>query len=80
MQPDDPIVRHFNLMVQAMAKIGRLFMETATMEKALREAGFVDVQVKSYRHPLGPWPKDCTLKHVVSLLDPRLPAHWQARR
>ena len=70
MQPDDPIVYHFNLVSLSIAKIGRQFIEAAAMEKELREAGFVDVQIKAYRQPLGPWPKDCTLKHVVSLMDP----------
>ncbi|KAJ5854695.1 hypothetical protein N7534_007238 [Penicillium rubens] len=44
------------------------------MRGAMEKAGFVDVQEKLYKIPLGPWPKDKVLKEVGQLQY----AHWLA--
>ncbi|KAJ5421538.1 hypothetical protein N7491_009983 [Penicillium cf. griseofulvum] len=45
-----------------------------TMRGAIEKAGFVDVQEKLYKVPLGPWPKDKVLKEAGQLQY----AHWVA--
>ena len=37
------------------------------MKAALEKAGFVDVQEKLYKWPIGPWPKDPILKEAGRL-------------
>lgn len=35
-----------------------------TMHEAIRKAGFVDVHEKSYKWPIGPWPRDQKYKEA----------------
>ncbi|SPO06578.1 uncharacterized protein DNG_09268 [Cephalotrichum gorgonifer] len=49
-------------------------LEDNTQQKAIQEAGFVDVQVFDYKGPLGTWPKDPVLKELGSLAQ----AAWEA--
>ncbi|KIX05642.1 uncharacterized protein Z518_03614 [Rhinocladiella mackenziei CBS 650.93] len=55
-----------------MGMTGRIDPEK--MASAMREAGFVNVKIKPYKMPIGPWPKDPRLKEagvygLVALLD-----------
>lgn len=34
------------------------------MPETIREAGFVDIQEKSYKWPIGPWPRDQKYKEA----------------
>ncbi|KAJ3541687.1 hypothetical protein NM208_g4493 [Fusarium decemcellulare] len=54
------------LFVQGAKKIGRSFtvLEEEIQEKCMREAGFLDIQVKDIQVPIGGWPKDETLKEA----------------
>ncbi|KAH7120643.1 S-adenosyl-L-methionine-dependent methyltransferase [Dactylonectria macrodidyma] len=47
-------------------KLGRVFtpLPGDLQEKGLREAGFVDIQFKTFKVPVGDWPKDETLKEI----------------
>ena len=38
-----------------------------TMRAAMEKAGFVDIQEKTYRWPVGPWARDPTLKEARRL-------------
>ena len=49
-------------------RAGRSLLTQETMQSSMEKAGFVDVQEKLYKIPLGPWPKDKVLKE----------AHWVA--
>ncbi|CAP86336.1 Pc20g10070 [Penicillium rubens Wisconsin 54-1255] len=55
-------------------RAGRSLLTQETMRGAMEKAGFVDVQEKLYKIPLGPWPKDKVLKEVGQLQY----AHWLA--
>ncbi|KAJ5153940.1 uncharacterized protein N7500_009379 [Penicillium coprophilum] len=53
-------------------RAGRSLLTQETMRGAIEKAGFVDVQEKLYKVPLGPWPKDKVLKEAGQLQY----AHW----
>lgn len=55
-------------------RAGRSLLTQETMRGAMEKAGFVDVQEKPYKIPLGPWPRDKVLKEVGQLQY----AHWVA--
>ncbi|KXG51517.1 uncharacterized protein PGRI_089100 [Penicillium griseofulvum] len=55
-------------------RAGRSLLTQETMRGAIEKAGFVDVQEKLYKIPLGPWPKDKVLKEAGQLQY----AHWVA--
>ncbi|KAI3066085.1 hypothetical protein CBS147339_8909 [Penicillium roqueforti] len=55
-------------------RAGHSLLTQETMRGAMEKAGFVDVQEKLYKIPLGPWPKDKILKEVGQLQY----AHWVA--
>ncbi|CEJ59996.1 hypothetical protein PMG11_08593 [Penicillium brasilianum] len=48
----------------AANKAGRCFEIMGTLQESIERAGFVDIHTKDYRWPIGPWPKDKTLKEV----------------
>ncbi|EOO01090.1 hypothetical protein UCRPA7_3323 [Phaeoacremonium minimum UCRPA7] len=52
--------------VEGGKKIGRSFtvLEDGTQRKAMEEAGFVDIQERDFKVPLGRWPKDKKLKEI----------------
>src|SRR5690606_7137873 len=52
----------------ALPKIGRPPTNGVKMRAQLEAAGFVDVQVVSFKHPYGPWPKDRRLKHIGNMV------------
>ncbi|KAJ6010831.1 hypothetical protein N7451_002243 [Penicillium sp. IBT 35674x] len=45
-------------------RAGRPFGIEETMRASLEKAGFVDIQEKVYKVPLGPWPRDPVLKEL----------------
>jgi ubiquinone/menaquinone biosynthesis C-methylase UbiE len=51
----------------AMEKLGRPPATEEGLVKRLKEAGFVDVVAKKYKHVYGPWPKDRKMKHVGAM-------------
>jgi hypothetical protein len=52
-------------MIEAMEKINRPFPCSAQqLTDKLEKAGFVDVQYKLFKQPVGLWPKDKRLKDV----------------
>ncbi|KAJ5193100.1 hypothetical protein N7449_009242 [Penicillium cf. viridicatum] len=53
-------------------RAGRSLLTQETMKGAMEKAGFVDMQEKLYKIPLGPWPRDKVLKETGQLQY----AHW----
>lgn len=48
----------------AANKAGRSFEIMRTFQESIERAGFVDIHTKDYKWPIGPWPRDKTLKEV----------------
>ena len=59
--------RCFDLGREAMQKLGRPVPTKEWLEQTLRDAGFVDVVVKTWKHPMGGWPKNKDLKQAGKL-------------
>lgn len=59
--------RCFNLGRAAMEKMKRPVPTAAGLKKLLTDSGFVDVEVKTYKHPMGVWPKNKDLKQAGKL-------------
>ncbi|KAF8246582.1 S-adenosyl-L-methionine-dependent methyltransferase [Wilcoxina mikolae CBS 423.85] len=69
MKPDNPIKIYLDTLAEAMIKSGRpAAANGAAMKEDLEDAGFVDVQVKVYNQPLGPWPKNERLKRIGAMM------------
>ncbi|KAJ5272492.1 hypothetical protein N7478_007617 [Penicillium angulare] len=66
--PEDSIIRSWGpRMTMSAERSGRSFGIMRTMRASMEEAGFVDVHVKNYKLPIGPWPKDKQLKEIGSI-------------
>lgn len=50
--------------LQGLEKAGLDPRPGPQLEGWVRDAGFVDVQIKRFKVPLGRWPKDAKMKHV----------------
>lgn len=64
----NPARRWFDLFQDAMDRSGRPRHYADGMERDLKAAGFVDVQVVRRKLPFGPWPKDPVLKRVGAMV------------
>lgn len=49
---------------EALQRLNRLCPEGRVLRQLLENSGFVDVQVKTFKLPIGPWPKDPMLKQA----------------
>lgn len=47
-----------------MAKLGRVIPDAAWLKGLLEEHGFIDVEVKTFKQPLGTWPKNMDMKRA----------------
>jgi SAM-dependent methyltransferase len=65
---DNPIVKMMEGLMEACAKIGRTLDPAPSMEAWVREAGFVNVKVETFKLPIGSWPRDPRLKEIGTLL------------
>jgi hypothetical protein len=64
-KPGNPTLKWCDTMIEAMEKINRPFPCSAQqLTDKLEKAGFVDVQYKLFKQPVGLWPKDKRLKDV----------------
>jgi hypothetical protein len=59
---------HYDLCGEAMKKIGRSFPTSSQLKTYLENAGFVDIQVKDFKMPHGPWAKDPLMKKVGAMI------------
>ncbi|KAI5855487.1 S-adenosyl-L-methionine-dependent methyltransferase [Tricharina praecox] len=65
---NNPTKLWFDCMVRAVAMLGRPASIThILMHDFLERAGFVDIEVAQYKHPLAPWPKDKRLKQIGAM-------------
>ena len=68
LKADDPMVVMMTGLVEACTKIGRTMDPAPMMEGWIRDAGFVNVTVQTFKLPIGSWPKDVRLKEVGTLM------------
>jgi hypothetical protein len=54
--------------VSALTFLGRPSVVGETLVKYAKDAGFVDVQIKTLKQPFGPWPKDKRLKQLGAMM------------
>lgn len=64
LKPEHHASQFVDLLVVACDKIGRDPVPGLSLEKWVKDAGFVDVVHKKFRFPIGTWPKDPKLKEV----------------
>ena len=62
--PDDVMIRMYALAVEASQKFGKNIMIAPLIKNMVEEAGFVDVEEKQYKWPIGEWPVDRKLKDI----------------
>jgi len=68
LKPDNPMVKMMEGLINACAKIGRSLDPAPHMEGWVKDAGFVNVKVQTFRLPVGSWAKDPIHKEVGTLL------------
>ncbi|KAK0610315.1 Secondary metabolism regulator LAE1 [Lasiodiplodia hormozganensis] len=64
MPSDSHMARLADLLVDGCAQIGRTVSPGPQLQTWMEEAGFVDVQTRLCKLPLGAWPKDPVLKKI----------------
>jgi hypothetical protein len=57
-QADHPVVQYLNIAKSAWDRLEADITITPRIGSVLREAGFVNVECKKFKVPLGTWPKD----------------------
>lgn len=62
------LIKFIELLNEAMVKIGRPTLTAADLKNNLENAGFVDVKTRIEKQPIGPWPKDPTVKHIGAMV------------
>ncbi|KAJ5728604.1 uncharacterized protein N7483_003112 [Penicillium malachiteum] len=63
--PKDSVLSEWgHMFIPCGERAGRPLTTQETMRGALKQAGFVDIQEKLYKVPMGPWPRDKLLKEV----------------
>ncbi|EFX03519.1 sam domain protein [Grosmannia clavigera kw1407] len=63
--PSDSAMRRWSdLMLEASRKSGYLLDTCGKAAELMREAGFVDIVRVPYKWPIGPWPRDPSLKQL----------------
>ncbi|KAK1994669.1 TAM domain methyltransferase [Colletotrichum falcatum] len=55
---DAQIIKFANLLKEVSLKIGREYVEVASLKSMMIEAGFVDVEMRMYKWPHNEWPKN----------------------
>ncbi|EEU38673.1 uncharacterized protein NECHADRAFT_45720 [Fusarium vanettenii 77-13-4] len=65
-EPDSAMGQWGKIFVEGGNKMGRPFtvVEDELQNKALEKAGFVDIQEKKHKSPIGSWPKDEKLREI----------------
>lgn len=63
--PDSPVSVYMKIMCDSMKASGlNPDLDSAFVEKILKDAGFVDVKVTTVKMPMGAWPKDKKYKRA----------------
>ncbi|KAJ6437454.1 glycoside hydrolase family 76 [Purpureocillium lavendulum] len=64
LKPDNPVALLFNDLVEASSRLNRPPILGATLKEVYERVGFVDVQQRGVKMPIGGWPRDPTLKEI----------------
>ena len=59
---DSALSRWWDLFKAIGERTGRTFAASEAAYESITAAGFIDVQEKMFKVPIGPWPKDKTMK------------------
>ncbi|KAK4082088.1 CAZyme family GH76 [Purpureocillium lilacinum] len=62
--PDNPVAVLFNDLVEAAGKLDRPAILGATLKEVYERVGFVDVQQRGIKMPIGGWARDMRLKEI----------------
>ncbi|RVX73473.1 hypothetical protein B0A52_03115 [Exophiala mesophila] len=65
--PDNKVLEWYNLLMEGCEKIGRTASPGQHLESWVRDAGFTNIHHKTFKLPLGAWPKDERMKRVGAL-------------
>ena len=64
MPPDYGVTKWLDTIKAALAVLGPDLLGAAKHEQYLKDAGFINVQQRKFKIPIGTWPKNKTLKTV----------------
>lgn len=67
LDPNSGASVYVNLLMEAMAKCGRPFLDASRLRQLLEDAGFVAVESFAIKQPWGPWARDRMLKQVGAM-------------
>lgn len=67
LDPNSGASVYVNLLMEAMAKCGRPFLDASRLRQLLEDAGFVAVESFAIKQPWGPWARDRKLKQVGAM-------------
>lgn len=60
--------KFIKLLAEACEKIGRPIATEEILRERLAKVGFQDIQIKSFKQPFGPWPKDQRMKRIGAMV------------
>ncbi|KAH6881060.1 S-adenosyl-L-methionine-dependent methyltransferase [Thelonectria olida] len=64
LDPNGPVAAWFNDLIAASEKLNRPAIFGATLKEVFERVGFVDVQQRIFKMPIGGWAKDTRLKEI----------------
>lgn len=64
MNEESALVKWLDLLKQGLQNLGRDVDRPLELAESLRQAGFVNVEQKSFKVPVGKWPKNKTLRLI----------------
>ncbi|KAH7152756.1 S-adenosyl-L-methionine-dependent methyltransferase [Dactylonectria macrodidyma] len=62
--PDSALLQCAQLLQQASEKFGRAYQDIPSLVNIMKEIGFVDVVIETFKWPNNPWPKDKRLTEL----------------
>ncbi|KIV95132.1 hypothetical protein, variant [Exophiala mesophila] len=65
--PDNKVLEWYNLLMEGCERIGRTASPGQHLESWVRDSGFTNIHHKTFKLPLGAWPKDERMKRVGAL-------------
>jgi hypothetical protein len=68
MASDNPAKVYINMLHSALIKMGHPPLDFEQMKSCLEKVRFEDVVALKAKEPVGPWPKDPTLKHLGDMV------------
>ncbi|KAH8598472.1 methyltransferase domain-containing protein [Bisporella sp. PMI_857] len=59
-----PVTQFWDSIIEALAALGVDLMATRVLVEVMRRVGFVNITMRTFYIPIGPWPKNKTLKRA----------------